>query len=115
MPQDPDQKLEILNSLITECIERHAQLKRTKITRPPAPWLNREDIRSLQAKRNTLRHMAHATKSSDLWQALRDVRNLIKIKIKEATRSFIEKALSSTKPKEIWHIIYRIIKPNPNL
>ena len=113
MPQDPDEKLEILNSLITECIERHAQLKRTKITRPPAPWLNREDIRSLQAKRNTLHHMAHTTKSSDLWQTFRDVRNLIKIKIKEAKQSFIEKALSSTKPKEIWHIIYQIIKPNP--
>ena len=50
---------------------------------------------------------------ADLWQAFRDVRNLIKIKIKEAKRSFIEKALSLTKPKEIWSIIYWIIKPNP--
>ena len=47
--------------------------------------------------------MAHTTKSSD---------NL-KIIIKEAKWRFIEKALSSTKLKEIWHIIYRIIKPNP--
>ena len=34
---DPEEKLEMFTNLITECIERHAPLKRTKITRPPAP------------------------------------------------------------------------------
>ena len=37
---DPEEKLEMFTNLITECIERHAPLKRTKITRPPAPWLH---------------------------------------------------------------------------
>ena len=31
----------------------------------------------------------------------------------KSKKSFIEKALSLTKPKEIWRIIYWIIKPNP--
>ena len=34
---DPDEQLETLNSLILECIERHASLKRIRVIRPPAP------------------------------------------------------------------------------
>ncbi len=46
---DPEEKLEMFTNLITECIERHAPLKRTKITCPPAPCLHeKEIIKSLQ-------------------------------------------------------------------
>ena len=34
---DPDEKLEIFNDLLSECINNHAPLKRVKVTRPPAP------------------------------------------------------------------------------
>ena len=44
---DPNDKLDIFNTLIIECIENHAPLKRMKITRPPAPWLHQDEIRSL--------------------------------------------------------------------
>lgn len=35
--EDPNKKLELLNKLVAECIERHTPLKGRKITRPPAP------------------------------------------------------------------------------
>lgn len=45
-------KVSVLNSLITECIDCHAPLRRVKVMRPPAPWMHSEEIRVLQAERN---------------------------------------------------------------
>ena len=33
--EDPEDKLDIFNALVIECIDRHAPLKRIKCTRPP--------------------------------------------------------------------------------
>jgi hypothetical protein len=42
---DLGDKLEISSSLFKSCLDKHAPLRRTKISRPPAPWLNMEDVR----------------------------------------------------------------------
>ena len=110
---DSEEKLEMFTTLITDCIERHAPLTRTKVTRPPAPWLHDEEIVDLQNQRNVLRHKAHSLETPDAWQAFRDVRNRLKTTIKEAKRSFINTALSSSKPKAVWRIIHRILNPCP--
>lgn len=105
--------MELFNELVNQCIERYAPLKRTKITRPPAPWLNTEGIRDLQIKRNVLRHEAQMLRTSDTWGAFREVRSLLWSKIKQARKLFIDRALSSTRPKEIWQTVYRILNPSP--
>ena len=109
---DANDKLEIFNSLFKSSIDRHAPLRKMKITRPPAPWLNAEDIKQLQSERNKLRHLAHVTKKDSIWQLFREIRNKIKTKIKETKRSFYRKALSSRKPKDLWRTIYRILHPS---
>ena len=45
---DPSDQVHILDTLILQELERHAQLKRTKVTRPCAPWLKDLDTISLQ-------------------------------------------------------------------
>ena len=112
---DPDEKLEIFTSMFKSFLEKHAPLRRVKITRPPAPWLNTDDIRQLQKERDRLRHLAHKTKSisTNVWSEFREVRNKIKTKIKKIKRCFYEKALSSRKPKELWRTIHRLLHPNP--
>ena len=77
---DADDKLEIFNRLFKSSIDRHAPLRKMKITRPPAPWLNAEDIKQLQSERNKLRHLAHVTKKDSIWQLFREIRNKIKLK-----------------------------------
>ena len=57
---DPNDKMVTFNCLVTECLDRHAPLKRTKVTRPPAPWLNDPSIRSLQVNLANQRRKAHA-------------------------------------------------------
>ena len=43
--EDPEDNLDIFNSLVTECIDRHAPIKRIKCTRPPAPWLKSLNVK----------------------------------------------------------------------
>ena len=45
--EDPEDKLDIFNNLVAECIGRYGPLKRIKCTRPPAPWLKSLDIQQL--------------------------------------------------------------------
>ena len=59
---DPEDKLHFLNQLIKQCIDRQALLKRTKITRPPAPWLKDPVIAKLKAERDILPKSARTRK-----------------------------------------------------
>ena len=58
---------------------------------------------------NDLRYPAHQTKPEDNWKKLRGIRNSLRTKIKLARHTFYQKALSSKKPKELWHTIRRIL------
>ena len=111
---DPNEQLDVIEKLFNECLERHAPMKRVKVTRPPAPCLTTEDFQSLLAERDRLQKKAHTPHSTpNDWAAFRNIRNSIKIKIREAKKNFVKKALSSNKSKEIWRIIHRILKPSP--
>lgn len=84
-----------------------------KVTRPPAPLMNSDQIRKLQAERDRLGREAHEKNTDDSWDAFREVRNKIKSTINKSKRSFITSALSSRRPKEVWRIIHRIFHPSP--
>lgn len=109
---DPTEKLDIFASLIRECIEIHAPLVRSKITRPPAPWMKDLNLISLQKKRDILRKKAHDTQSDNDWSLFRAIKKEMKTKIKDAKRNFYRHALSSHRPKEVWQTIHRILNPN---
>ena len=61
LSDDPDFQLHLLNSILVEHIDRHAPLRRVRLTRPPAPWMKSEEIQLLQADRDRLRKAAHRT------------------------------------------------------
>ena len=83
------------------------------MTRPPAPWMKTPHIEDLQQERNTLRRAAHLPNThSSTWNSFRSV-NRLKQAIRPVRKSFIEKALSSNKSREIWRVIHRILKPSP--
>ena len=41
---DPDEQVSFLNQFILQCIDDHAPLKKTKLTRPPATWMKSEIV-----------------------------------------------------------------------
>ena len=98
LSDDPDFQLDLLNSILVEHIDRHAPLRRVRITRPPAPWMKTEEIQLLQADRDKLRKAAHRTHTTAAWDAFRNVRNELKRAIRVAREQFVTKALSSKKP-----------------
>ena len=111
---DPDDQISTLNSLIIECLERHAPLRRTKLTRPPAPWMKDIKIQSLQKKCKQSRYEAHkSSQNEDNWNKFRSIRNQLKKAIKKAKTAFVEKALSCKRPKDVWKTIHRILHPSP--
>lgn len=103
---DPNDKVSMLNHLITECLSRHAPLKRTRFTRPPAPWMQDPIINN---SKNALEEI-RKTKSRDNSEYVK-LRNNHKKLIRKVKSKFILKSLSSSNPKEVWKTIHRILKP----
>ena len=50
---EPDEQVTILNKLILDCIEKHAPIKRIRLTRPVAPWMKDESIVNLKTQNIT--------------------------------------------------------------
>ena len=109
---DPDEQLHYFNELFTECLQRHAPLRRIRVTRPPSPWMKSDEIFHLQHERDKLRKQAHSSNSDKDWDLFRAVRNKLKTAIRHSRRVFISKALSSKRPKEVWQVIHRILNPS---
>ena len=86
--EDPSEKLDVLNSSIGRCLDKHAPLTRIRITRPQAPWMKDLDIRNLQAQRDIYRYDAHQTGTNEDWQLFKNVRNQLKRVIKETKKRF---------------------------
>ena len=55
--ESPDDMVDAMNTLFTECLDRHTPLRKTKVTRQAAPWLNEPGIRELQTERDKLRRL----------------------------------------------------------
>ena len=110
--EDPDDQVGILNDLILQCIDRHAPLKRAKLTRPPAPWMKDPEIIRLQANQQFLRKKAFESQSDSDMGNYRNTRNLLKRTIRNLKRKFYKTALSSNKSKLVWKTIHRILNPH---
>ena len=112
---DPDEQVETMNTLISECLERHAPLRKVRITRPPAPWMKDPLIEELQKKRDAARITAHQTSTYAAWHEFWSVRNKLKSAIRTARKALIENALYSNKSREVWKVIHRVLKPSARL
>ena len=111
---DLDEKLKILSSLIKECIDRHAPLKLTKVTRPPALWLKDPAMAELKEQRDRQRSAARASNNNkETWEKFCAARNCLKESIKSTKRNFMERVLSSKKSKEVWKVIHCILHLSP--
>ncbi len=76
---DAGMQVDILNSLFRERLDHHAPLKRTKVSRPPAPWMKNCDIAQLQKDCHILR--ALSTNANELSRSrYRSARNKLKFK-----------------------------------
>ena len=89
----PEVKLNIFNELFVSCFNEYDPLIKTKITRPPAPWLKDLNIDQLQRERNVLRKRAHETHNDTDWKLFREKRNDLKKCIKTFKHNLYASAL----------------------
>jgi exonuclease III len=110
---DISDKIDVLNTLITDCIDKHAPLRRVKLTRPPAPWMKDLNIAELQRERNHLRKKVHTYPTNENWNFFRTVRNKLKSEIAVTKQNFFKKLLMNKSSKIVWKTINKILHPNP--
>lgn len=60
-----------------------------------------------------LRKQAHQDNTTGSWISFRAVRNELKQHINKTKKSFMTKALSSKRSKEVWRVVHRILHPSP--
>ena len=89
------------------CINTHAPLRKVKLTRPVAPWMNDPKIANLQKDLGTQRTIYRNHKSSSNHTNYQNTRNKLKKTIKEA--SFLRKSLSNKQPAKVWDTVDRIL------
>ena len=106
---DPEDQINILNKLIADCINEHSPLRRVKLTRPIAPWMNDPKITSLHKSMETLRKQYQLTKLDSDQEHYRDARNTLKKTIKNCKACFLRNALSAKQPKHVWNTVNRIL------
>ena len=86
--ENPEDQLAMLNKLILDCIDRHAPLKRKKITRPPPPWMKQLEIIELQKWRNKNRFLAHNIPSKENWINFKKLKNFNIEKFKRGLKNY---------------------------
>ena len=112
---NPNDQIAMFNKLITDCIADHALIKKIKFTRPPVRWMKDPELDTAKKYLEHLQSLkdANGTDSNELSD-YRKSKVRYKMLIKTTKGSFLRKALSSKKPKEVWDVMNRIINPPKN-
>ena len=82
---DPEDQVSIFNELVVDCINTHAPLRKVKLTRPVANWIDNPKIANLQKDLNTQRTIYCNHKSSSNHTNYQNTRNKLKKAIKGTT------------------------------
>ena len=86
---EPDDQVTILNKLVLDCIEKHAPIKRVRLTRPVAPWMKDESIVNLKTQLEHHRHKASVSKEENDRKNYQVTQNKLKKTIKTTKAVFL--------------------------
>ena len=106
---DLEDQVSIFNKLVVDYINTHAPLRKVKLTRPIAPWMNDPKIANLQKDLGTHWTICRKHKSSKIIQTIKTPETNLKKTIKETKASFLRKALSNKQPAKVWDTVHRIL------
>ena len=95
---EPDDQVTILNKLVLNCIEKHAPIKRVRLTRPVVPWIKDESIVNLKTQNIT--DTKQVSKEEHDRKNYHITRNKLKKTTKTTKAAFLRKAMSSKNPKK---------------
>ena len=72
---DPEDQVSIFNKLIVDCINTHTPLRKVKLTRPIAPWMNDTIYRNRKSCSNHTNYQNTRNKLKKLSKSLKNLQN----------------------------------------
>ena len=106
---DVNEMLALFNERFLDVLEKHALVKTVKIKNRRCPFVNTE-IRELIKHRDSILKVARCTKLHSDWEKYRELRNIVKSKLREAEREYVRMELErSHNISSKWKIIINCI------
>ncbi len=106
---DVNEMLALFNERFLDVLEKHAPVKTVKIKNRRCPFVNTE-IRELMKHRDSILKVARCTKLHSDWEKYRELRNIVKSKLREAEREYVRMELErSHNISSKWKIIRNCI------
>uniref|UniRef100_A0A1Y1NKD6 Reverse transcriptase domain-containing protein n=1 Tax=Photinus pyralis TaxID=7054 RepID=A0A1Y1NKD6_PHOPY len=96
-------KVDFLNDNILALFDKHAECRRIKITKPPAPWLT-DNIKLMISLRNKALTKFKRTKNPAHWSYYKQLRNFTTNAIRLGKKAYLEYELQQghDTPKAMW-------------
>ncbi len=106
---DVNEMLALFNERFLDVLEKHAPVKIVKIKNRRCPFVNTE-IRKLMKHRDGILTVARCTRLHSEWEKYRELRNIVKSKLRKAEREYVRMELDrSKKISSKWKIIRNCI------
>ncbi|KAJ8732167.1 hypothetical protein PYW08_014897 [Mythimna loreyi] len=99
-----DDKVSVFNNIVTELYDRHAPVRRVKLKRPPAPWMNQEILMAMRRRDRAFRRFK-GDRSEENWDSFKTHRNRCNQKIRNAKRRHILSNITSSSSADIWKFL----------
>ena len=99
---DPEDQVSIFNKLVVDYTNTQAPIRKVKLTRPVAPWMNDPKIVNNQKDLDTQRTIYRNHKFPSNHTNYQNTRNKLKQTVKETKATFLCKALSDKQPDKVW-------------
>jgi hypothetical protein len=102
---NPDDKVDMFNSLFLDVLDMHAPLKTVRVKKNPAPWISKS-IRDEMDRRNALYRLFKRNKSTVSWEAFKVQRNHVTALQRKAKKEYFHHLLKKkVSPSSLWNIL----------
>jgi len=96
-------KVAIMNNIITALLDDHVPYVTFKAKKPPSPWLS-DNIKCLMRKRDRMKALFNRTKNLVHWEKYRNLRNKVKNTVRNARITKFDECINQEKnTKRFWN------------
>ena len=104
-----DKAVSEFENIFLNIANKHAPLKRKRVRQNnSSPWLT-DEILAAMRERDQLKKRASKTKSPQLWNDFRKLRNKVNGMIKESKKMYVTNGLKTKDSKEVWNNLRHIV------
>lgn len=105
--QGLQEKVDLLTEKITCLFDRHAPLRKVRVTKPRAPWFT-DVLKIMKKERNRLMSKYRRTRSAQDWQDYKRMRNMFTKAVRDEKRAYVEFVARSGNKKELWQVLHNL-------